>query len=358
MISPSTIDVAQWLLTHAETALADCGRDSISTSYVGSGEIAWDDCCGTLVVTPERVYRSQVFPSEDATEVICFDGLIAIEFTVLLLRCVPVVDDRGRAPSESAMQVAYNNLLGDAAVIYNAMTGPFPDYWERTNPTQTFVGAQGGCIGVETRIVIGLEQSQFGICCAEPTPHDPGDPVCRFAASDVRFEPCDDLVSTNVQDAICELAGKLERSYGAFHSEVDLQIAVNTPTAVPVEVTDISVGVTVNANTQITVANAGVYDLQFSSQIHHRGGGGNGEQVDIWLAMNGNPVAMSATRLIVPNGRYTVAAWNFMVQLNAGDFLELIYMTNNSNIVIEEVPASDPVPAVPSTIVTVTQVSS
>jgi hypothetical protein len=383
VISPSTIDVAQWLLTHAETALADCGRDAISTSYVGSGEIAWDDCCGSLVVTPERVYRSQEFPAEDANEVICFDGLIAIEFTVLLLRCVPVVDDRGRAPSESAMQVAYNNLLGDAAVIYNALTGPFPDYWERTNPVQTFVGAQGGCIGVETRIIIGLEQSQFGICCANPTPHDPGDPVCRFAASDVRFEPCEGLTSTTVQDAICELAAggggtpgppgppgpqgdpgppgppgpAASVAYGAFHSNSDLVTTINTPTPIPVEVTDLSAGVTVVANTQVTVTTAGVYNLQFSSQLHHRGGGGSGETVDIWLAVNGSAVADTTTRLTVPNSRFLVAAWNFFVQLAAGDHAELIYHTDNANIVLEHLPVGLVIPAVPSTILTMTQVA-
>lgn len=205
-ISPSALDVAQWVQQTSLTALADCNREEISLTYVGSGGIAWDDCCGTLVVVPERIYRSSSFPTEDTNEVICFDGLIAIELSVLLLRCVPVVDDRGRAPSQSALDTAYGNLLGDAAVIYNALTSNFPNYWERTNPSQTFIGAQGGCIGVETRFTIGLEQSRFGICCADPTPHEPGDPVCKFSASNVLFEPCEGLTSTNVQDAICELA--------------------------------------------------------------------------------------------------------------------------------------------------------
>ncbi len=206
MISVSAHDVASWALATARQALEDCGRDAVSTAYVGSGEIAWDDCCGTLVVVPDRVYRSQEFPAEDTSEVICFDGYIAIDLVVTLLRCVPVVDDRGRAPSETALATAYQDLLGDAAVIYNSMTGPVPDDWERTNPAQTFLGAQGGCIGVETRITIGLEQSQFGICCTVPEPHEPGDPVCLITASSVRFDPCEGLVSTNVQDAICEIA--------------------------------------------------------------------------------------------------------------------------------------------------------
>ena len=208
-LSPSAYDVAQWVQQTALTALSDCGREPISTTYVGSGGIAWDDCCGTLVVVPERIYRSTSFPGEDTNEVICFDGLIAIELSVLLLRCLPVLDERGRAPSQAALDAAYADILGDAAVVYNALTTQFPEYWERTNPSQTFLGAQGGCIGVETRLIIGLEQSQFGICCAAPEPHEPGDPVCKFAASNVRFEPCDDLTSTNVQDAICELAGNV-----------------------------------------------------------------------------------------------------------------------------------------------------
>lgn len=378
-ISPSTVDVAQWVLDTTKQALIDCNREAISTSYVGSGSIAWDDCCGTLVVTPERVYRSQQFPTEDTDEVICFDGLIAIEFVVLLLRCVPVVDERGRAPEESAMQVAYNNLLGDAAVVYNALTGVFPDYWERTNPAQTFVGADGGCIGVETRVTIGLEQSRFGICCSEPEPHEPGDPVCKFSAANVVFEPCEGLTSTNVQDAICELAASggvpgppgpqgdpgppgppgpaASVAYGAFHSNSDLVTTINTPTPIPVEVTDLSAGVTVVANTQVTVTTAGVYNLQFSSQLHHRGGGGSGETVDIWLAVNGSAVADTTTRLTVPNSRFLVAAWNFFVQLAAGDHAELIYHTDNANIVVEHLPVGLVIPAVPSTILTMTQVA-
>lgn len=421
-LSTSTFDVAQWVQQTALTALSDCGRDAITRSYVGSGAIAWDDCCGTLVVVPERVFRSQEFPNEDTDEVICFDGMIAIELNVMLLRCVPVVDDRGRAPSASLLQVAYDKLLGDAAVLYNALTSQFPDYWERTNPAQTFIGAQGGCIGVETRFTIGLEQSQFGICCAEPEPHQPGDPVCKFSASNVSFEPCGELESTNVQDAICELLDFIDEgivgppgppgpqgeqgiqgepgppgppgatdadgvsfepceglestnvqdaicelaavipppslvAYGAFHSNIDVVTTINTPTPIPAEITDFSSGVTVVANNQFTVASAGLYNLQFSLQLHHRGGGGSGETVEIWLVKNGLAVADSATRLIVPNSRFIVAAWNFFVQLGAGEHAQLMFYTNNANIVIEHLPINGVVPAIPSSIVTMTRIA-
>lgn len=172
-LSESVYDVAYWVQQAALTALTDCDREAISTTYVGSGAIAFDDCCGTLVVVPERVFRSQQFPAEDTTEIICFDGMIAIEISVILLRCTPVVDDRGRAPSQSSLNTAHESLLGDAAVIYNVLTGQFPSNWERTNPSQTFIGAQGGCIGFESRLVIGIDQSKFFICCDDPEPEYP-----------------------------------------------------------------------------------------------------------------------------------------------------------------------------------------
>jgi len=396
-ISPSAHDVAQWVQQTSLTALADCNREPISLTYVGSGAIAWDDCCGTLVVVPERIYRSTSFPTEDTDEVICFDGLIAIELSVLLLRCVPVVDERGRPPSQNALETAYADLLGDAAVIYNALTSQFPDYWERTNPAQTFIGAQGGCIGVETRFIIGLEQSQFGICCAEPEPHQPGDAVCKFSASNVLFEPCGDLVSTNVQDAlcellelidegiigppgatdadgvsfepceeiestnvqdaICELAGSIPvHAVGSFFDDTDQVFSANTNNALRLNNTAISYGITVNNLTEITVSENGVYTLDFSAQLHHRGGGGSGTEIDIWLVKNGTAIPSSATKLIVGNNLYLVASWDFMLDLVAGDFIELYYRTNNASIVIEHVDATANVPAIPSLIVNMSQI--
>lgn len=165
MLSRSTHDLAQYLLTTVETALVDCGRDPIHLRYVAAGSIAWDDCCGMLVVAPERTFRSVTFPAEATEQELCFGGYLAVEFLVLLVRCVPTVDDRGRAPSQAQLQSAYTGLLEDAAVVYNALTSPIPDYMVRSAVAQSFGGAEGGCISVETRLTLGIEQTQWAICC-------------------------------------------------------------------------------------------------------------------------------------------------------------------------------------------------
>lgn len=207
-LEQSAHDVSSWFLATTLQALEDCGREPISRAYVAAGQIAWDDCCGMLVVAPERVYRSVIFPTENNDEDECFGGYLTIDLLVLLVRCVPTVDDRGRAPTSASLQAAYQRIIEDAAVVMNAVTTDLPDTWVRAAPAQTFIGAEGGCIGVETRFTIGLEQPSWAICCAEPTPHVPGDPICLIPAQYVSFEPCEGLTSLNVQDAICELAAR------------------------------------------------------------------------------------------------------------------------------------------------------
>ena len=167
MISPavSAFDIADYWLGVVHDALAECDRDPVSRAYVAAGEIAWDDCCGMLVVAPERIYRSQVFPTENGNEELCFGGYLVVDLLVLIVRCVPTVDDRGRAPSANALQAAYRNVIEDAAVVWNTVTGFLPDEMVRANVAQTFVGAQGGCIAAETRFTIGVEQTGFAICC-------------------------------------------------------------------------------------------------------------------------------------------------------------------------------------------------
>jgi hypothetical protein len=160
-----------------------------------------------LVVAPERIYKSATFPQQDSSEELCWGGYLTVDLLVLLVRCVPVVDDRGRAPTAAALQAAYLELIEDAAVVYNAVTAVLPNpEWMRALPAQTFVGAEGGCIGVETRLTLGVPQDEWALCCVETVPYVPGEPICTVPASAVTFEPCEGLESTNVQDAICELA--------------------------------------------------------------------------------------------------------------------------------------------------------
>jgi hypothetical protein len=147
--------------------------------------------------------------------------------------------------------------------------------------------------------------------------------------------------------------------WGSFWSNVDqTAAAVNTVYPMTLNNTDPdSSGVSVVSGSHVLFGYAGVYDIQFSAQFHNTGGGGSGNTVNIWLQKNGSNVSDTDTRLTVPsNAPYVVGAWNFVLKVNAGDYLELVWSTDNTNIQLEHEPAAGIHPAVPSVILTATQV--
>jgi len=145
--------------------------------------------------------------------------------------------------------------------------------------------------------------------------------------------------------------------YGAFFSDQDqAAAAVNTPTAMTLNNTAEANGISIVSNSRITFAYPGTYDIQFSAQAHHRGGGGNGLELDIWFRKNGTNLADSATKLIIQKNDYLVPAWDYLLTVNAGDYVELMYQVTNTDIVLEHAVA-DGVPVdTPSLIVNVMQV--
>jgi hypothetical protein len=148
-------------------------------------------------------------------------------------------------------------------------------------------------------------------------------------------------------------------AWGAFVSTVN-QYVVSTTTAYSMSAATQTSGngVTVSADTRFVVASAGTYNLQFSCQIESTGGG-SAQTMDIWLAINGNNVANSNTQVVgnSNNGR-SVAAWNFVEPLNAGDYMELKFRVSDVRLgfAYDGTQINPTRPAIPSVIVTVTQV--
>lgn len=149
--------------------------------------------------------------------------------------------------------------------------------------------------------------------------------------------------------------------YGSFYDTTTQLVTSGTATAIKMDSTDISSGVIITNNglgdpTQISVSGYGVYDLQFSAQLSRITGGAS-KQIHIWLAINGSPVSWSTTGLnLQANANKTVAAWNFFVTLNSGDFVEILW-TQNDGIDILAEPATILYPETPSVIVTINKIS-
>ena len=157
----------------------------------------------------------------------------------------------------------------------------------------------------------------------------------------------------------------LNNPHGAFQDSTD-QVAANTTTAYAItfNTTDFSNGVTIASSSRITVADAGIFNVQFSIQLTNTTNAA--QDVDIWFRVNGTNLANSNSRFGFaprksPGDPYhTVAAMNYFVSLNATDYVEIMWRPTDVGVTIEQYAASSTPtrPAVPSAIATVSFVSN
>ena len=110
-----------------------------------------------------------------------------------------------------------------------------------------------------------------------------------------------------------------------------------------------SYGISVFSNSRMTVANSGVYNIQFIANIDKTNVGA--DQIDFWLMKNNSNVAYSNSRIYIPtNGATTVASLNFIQSLNANDYLEIAWASSDIDMFLytESVPVGSTRPAIPS----------
>lgn len=146
-----------------------------------------------------------------------------------------------------------------------------------------------------------------------------------------------------------------DKRYGSFYdTSTQTAAVINTAYPITINSTSITDGVYIGTPTsRVYVDRIGTYNFQFSAQLL-KGGAGSGN-IYIWYRVNGADIANSATIVtLAGSSSAVVAAWNFVVEMNAGDYFELVWSTNNTNCEIHATGASSPVPAVPSVILTVT----
>lgn len=151
--------------------------------------------------------------------------------------------------------------------------------------------------------------------------------------------------------------------YGAFQDDTD-QSATTTASAYAMSfsTTDFSNGVSVASNTQLTVDSPGVYNLQFSAQFTNTDS--QIQDIDVWFRKNGTDIPNSNSKFSI-NERHgsidgnLIAALNFFVDLDSGDYVEIMWAVTNISVTLQHLPTqSTPTrPATPSIIATMQMVS-
>ena len=151
------------------------------------------------------------------------------------------------------------------------------------------------------------------------------------------------------------------RNYGQFYDTTSQSGSANTAYTIQLNSTAFASGVSIVSGSRISVENDGTYNLQFSAQLDRVSGSGV-KAVTIWLAVTGSNVANTSTNVIMSGGAAasaTVEAWNYLVPLNAGEYCELMWSTQDANLqIIASGSMTTPTrPAIPSIIATMTQIA-
>lgn len=152
----------------------------------------------------------------------------------------------------------------------------------------------------------------------------------------------------------------LDLPYGSFYdTTTQTAAAINTAYAMTLNTTAESYGIYIDpANTsRIYVEKAGVYNLQFSAQLDKSNA--SADHVYIWLRLNGTDVPDSAGKVSL-NGAdaETIAAWNYFVDMNPGDYVQMMWSASTTSMVLLANTSVAPAPAIPSLIATMAFVSS
>lgn len=208
---------------------------------------------------------------------------------------------------------------------------------------------------VDTNAIVSAAQLSSGTL-----PSDLGPILTALQALDVSqrnpFDP------TNLQNSIQALelgpanTPQLPRlRYGSFcDTTIQTAAAINTAYAMTFNTTEISNGVYIGSPTsRVYVDTHNIYNIQFSAQIDKTLGGVG--LVWVWLRKNGVNVANTTGQIrIQGNNAEILAAWNYIIELGPGDYIEIMWEVDDTSIELLYEVASAVHPAVPSVILTVT----
>lgn len=142
--------------------------------------------------------------------------------------------------------------------------------------------------------------------------------------------------------------------YGSFYdTTTQTATVINTATAITFNSTSLSKGVYIGSPTsRVYVDTEGIYNYQISIQLDKTSGGT--AEFYIWFRLNGVDVTDSASQIrIQGNNAEIFSALNYLFDLKAGDYVEIMFSVTDLSVELLAVPAAAPHPGIPSIILTV-----
>jgi hypothetical protein len=163
--------------------------------------------------------------------------------------------------------------------------------------------------------------------------------------------------TTSVQSGITQIQYTDIQPPGlaTYSSTVDQVIAVSgTPQALTYNTTQFNQGTTLVANSRVYVNAQGNYALNYSVELQHAGGGST-QIATTFLKKNGTTIANTGRQWSITSGSTQLAAMaEFVVSLNAGDYVE-VFFSGDTSLSANATAAAGALPAIPSVVFNIKQ---
>lgn len=151
----------------------------------------------------------------------------------------------------------------------------------------------------------------------------------------------------------------IDKPNGLFWDNADQPLdTINVEQAVRFNQTYLTNGMFINGPTtsQITMTYSGVYNFQFNAML--RSSSASSKIAYIWINRNGDDVGYTAREyLISGSGGVLEINWNFNIDMQAGQYIEIMWTGDNIDLSLDAVAPTSPHPGIPSAVIAVTFVS-
>lgn len=168
-----------------------------------------------------------------------------------------------------------------------------------------------------------------------------------------------DITASYALNCNCGSSGGSEGYWGSFW-DTNTQTNLTASNVMQLNNTDPnSNGVSIEQGSRIKFNYTGVYNIQFSA-VFNRTSGANPVDINVWFAKTGSALVDSNTILSIAGQTNAVAAWNYVLKMNAGEYVEIYWHSNAANVSMfyAGTQSNPDIPATPSLIVTATQVAN
>ena len=134
-----------------------------------------------------------------------------------------------------------------------------------------------------------------------------------------------------------------------FNTDSQTLAAANTGYPVQFNQTYLSNAIRMVGGTQITADIGGVYNFQYSGCVESTNS--SSKNVYLWIVRNGTPIGFSTNGYtLAGSGTLGIIAWQFNIDLQVGDYIELYWAATDVNVTLTTEPAAPPHTGIPASV--------